>query len=341
MSKNNETSITPYDDLKKELASDEIIERFHMALGEQRGNAFIVSILNMVSKDRNLQDTEPRSIILSCMKGAALNLPIDPELGFAWVIPYRDRHKGYKVAQMQIGYKGFLQLALRTGQYSALNVGYVYEGQEVKENQVTGEITIEGEKLSDLVTDYVGYLRLTSGYEHYEHWPRARMWAHAKRYAPTWGQGEEPKKSSPWHTHFDEMARGKVLKHLLKNYGLLAISDQDRERMQALEEAISIDDHPDLQDEQSSEVIEGEVITDELDYPEEPPLDPIEPPQSEHVETFIDTDQPSMEEQALEREARDIEDRLRKQMSGANALNEKLNQLNATLEKKRSEREGA
>lgn len=211
-----ETAITPqYGKLRSMISSDQVQERFRQIMG-QRAGQFLASVLNTVYLTKALQDCEPGSIITAAITAAALDLPVDPNLGFAWIIPYR--MKGNKIARFQIGYKGLVQLALRTRQYSDINVAEIYTGEKVRVDRLTGRITLNGSRTGDEVTGYVAYFKLTSGFEKCLFWTVEEIRTHAQKYSQSYGND-----SSTWKTHFDAMARKTVLSNLLKRFGILSI----------------------------------------------------------------------------------------------------------------------
>lgn len=179
---------------------------------KERSPQFVSSLLQVGNSLG--ADCEPTSIIASAMTAAALNLPIDKNLGFAWIVPYRGQSG--KVAQFQMGYKGYIQLALRTGQYARLNVCEVYEGELEKYDRLTGDLVINSTlKKSDKIVGYASYLKLVSGFEHAEYWTSEEVEAHAKRYSKAYSGGRE----TPWKTHFDEMAMKTVLGMHIRKWG--------------------------------------------------------------------------------------------------------------------------
>lgn len=190
-------------------------DRFNEIL-KDRTPQFISSILQVGNSLG--PDCEPKSIIGSAMIAAALNLPIDKNLGFAWLVPYKNR--GQKSAQFQMGYKGYVQLALRTGQYSRLNVCKVYDGELGGMDKLTGDLTLDAsKKKSDKVIGYASYIRLTSGFEHAEYWSVETVQEHAKRYSQAYRSGFE----TPWKTHFDEMAMKTVLSMHIRRWGPMSV----------------------------------------------------------------------------------------------------------------------
>lgn len=211
-------AITPYQQLKKMISSDEIQARFQEVLG-QKAQGFLTSVLNTVYLNDNLSQADPNSIMTSALTAAALDLPVDPNLGFSWIIPYNV--KGQKVARFQLGYRGYIQLALRTGQYETINVVEIYEGEEIKEDRLTGKVILNGKRVSDQVKGYVAYFRLLNGFEKYLLKYKSEIEAHAKKYSKSWGN-----QSSPWTSDFDKMAKKTVLKELISKYGIMSIQMQ-------------------------------------------------------------------------------------------------------------------
>lgn len=185
---------------------------------KDRSPQFVSSLLQVGASLGD--DCEPVSIISSAMIAAALNLPIDKNLGFAWIVPYNT--KNGKVAQFQMGYKGYIQLALRTGQYSRLNVCEVYEGELEKYDKLTGDLVINSaSKKSDKIVGYASYLRLTSGFEHAEYWSIEEVEAHAKRYSKAYKSNFD----TPWKSHFDEMAMKTVLSMHIRKWGPMTTAE--------------------------------------------------------------------------------------------------------------------
>lgn len=104
---------------------------------KDKSDGFMASVLNLVSNDSYLSSTEPMTIVTSAMVAASLDLPVDKNLGYAWIVPYKGK------AQFQLGYKGYIQLAQRSGQYKALNVIEVYEGELKGWNRLTEEFEFD------------------------------------------------------------------------------------------------------------------------------------------------------------------------------------------------------
>lgn len=197
-------------------------------LGEKKAE-FVANITTLVSNDAKLQECEANSIIFSALKATALDLPLDPNLGMAYVIPFKNTKKGIKEAQFQIGYKGFTQLAIRSGQFKTINVRDVREGEIVGEDFISGEMQfkrVEGREGKPII-GYVAYFRLINGFEKMSYWRVEELVEHAKKYSQTYtSQYQNVRDSSKWTTDFDGMAKKTVIKLLLSKYAPLSIQMQ-------------------------------------------------------------------------------------------------------------------
>lgn len=208
------------------LKQDSYKRRFNELLGK-KAPAFVSSIIN-VSNLSSLKGAEPNSILSSAVVAATLDLPIDQNLGFAYIVPYVS--KGVKTAQFQMGYKGFIQLAMRTGQYKTINAIEIYEGEIRRVNRLTGEIEFnEDEELinRDIVVGYIAYFKLLNGFEKTVYMSKDEMDRHAKKYSQSYSSSKKwVVDSSLWTTDFDGMAIKTVMKRLLSKYGILSIEMQ-------------------------------------------------------------------------------------------------------------------
>lgn len=197
-------------------------------LGEKR-NSFVNNLTALVANNKNLQECEPISVMYAGIKATALDLPLDPNLGFAYVIPYKNNRENKTEAQFQIGYKGFIQLAIRSGQFQTINVAEVKEGELIDEDLVTGEIKFKKlpnrEQLRTI--GYVAYFRLINGFEKMSYSSVEQIDAHAKKYSQTYSSKTEYiRNSSKWTTDFDAMAKKTALKLLLSKYAPMSVEMQ-------------------------------------------------------------------------------------------------------------------
>ena len=214
--------------LQQLLNSTGIKRRFEELL-DQSAPSFISSILTIFNNNPKLRECSPNSIIAAAGIAAALKLPINPNLGFAFIVPYKDH------ATFQLGTKGFVQLAMRSGQYRTLNAGAVREGQIKEIDFETGEL-IRGEKISDEIVGYVAYMELLNGFKKTLYMTIEELKAHAEKYSQSYAYDvRSGRKSSVWSTNFDAMARKTVLKRLLSNYGVISIDQQSAALATALQ----------------------------------------------------------------------------------------------------------
>jgi recombination protein RecT len=208
------------------LSRADIRKRFEDMLGKKAAG-FMSSILSITNQSKELQVADPKSILSAAAIAASLDLPINPNLGFAHIIPYKGKD-GTK-AQFQMGWKGFVQLAQRSAQYRTINVSIVCEGELVKHDKFTGETEFnQNTKKSDKVIGYVAYFRLLSGFEKYLFMSHEDAMAHGKRYSKSFANP-----NSPWQTMFDIMSMKTVTKLLLAKWGPLSIDMQMQLAMRA------------------------------------------------------------------------------------------------------------
>lgn len=211
--------ISPVNQMKHLLANQGIQNLFFDALKENK-DRFLTSIIDLYNGDSYLQGCDPKEVAMEALKAATLNLPINKSLGYAYIVPFKN--KGKLTPQFQIGYKGYIQMAQRSGQYRALNAGIIYDGMEVKKNYLKGTFEIIGEPKSDKVLGYFAYFELLNGYEKAIYMTKEEVKNHAERYSQAYGSDY-----SPWKKQFDEMAQKTVLKRLLTKYGVLTTEFED------------------------------------------------------------------------------------------------------------------
>ncbi|MGI6078997.1 MAG: recombinase RecT [Fastidiosipilaceae bacterium] len=209
-------SLTPVQRLKNIISAESVQEQFRNAL-QDGAPLFVASLIDIYSNDKYLQQCQPQAVIMEALKAATLKLPINKNLGFAYIVPYKNS-KGQSEPQFQIGYKGYIQLAMRTGQYKYINADVVYEGELKGNNKVTGEIDLTGEAISEKVIGYFAYIETVNGFKKTIYWSKERVIAHAKRYSKSFNI-----KSSAWQTNFDEMALKTMLRNLLSKYGVMSV----------------------------------------------------------------------------------------------------------------------
>lgn len=209
--------------LKALVNADVTKKKFQEMLGNKAAG-FLTSLMNTTNGNAQLQQADPNSILKAGAIAATLDLPIDPNLGFAYIVPYNN--KGKNEAQFQMGYKGFVQLAIRTGQYKRINVTELYEGQFESYDPITDELKYNlDNRLSDEITHYVAYFQTINGFEKYNVMSKEEIETHAKKFSKTYSY-----KGSSWQTNFNTMAKKTVLKLLLSKFGILSIEMQTAQK---------------------------------------------------------------------------------------------------------------
>lgn len=231
-------SITVKDYIKKPLVQDTIKERL-----QGKAQQFTVSLLSTIGSNSALAQCEPQSVLTAAMTAASLDLPINQNLGFAYIIPYKGQ------AQFQMGYKGFIQLAQRSGQFKTINVSEVKDGEIKNIDRLTGDIEFswieEGrDKLQTI--GYVGYMELTNGFHKTLYMTIEELKSHGLRFSQTMKKGY-----GLWTSDFDAMASKTVIKLLLAKYAPLTVEMQkaqlaDQAVIKGEDEYEYIDNTPEL-----------------------------------------------------------------------------------------------
>ena len=199
--------------LKGYFDNDAVKKNLQAMLG-QKAQGFATSVLSCVSNNKLLQNAEPASVYSSAMVAASLDLPIQPNLGFAAIVPY-----GHQ-AQFQIMTKGLLQLAIRSGQYERVTNTIVHKGELVKYDPFKDEYEFDASKReSDEIVGFMAYFRTIGGYEKYFYMTKEEALAHGKRYSKSFNNGV-------WASDPDAMCLKTVLKLLLSKYGILSVEMQ-------------------------------------------------------------------------------------------------------------------
>lgn len=196
----------------------------------EKSDPFMGSLMTLVGGDDYLAKAEPMTIIASALKAATMDLPIDKNLGYAYIVPFNRSEKvgsqwiTHNEAQFILGYKGYIQLAQRSGQYKSLNALAVYEGQMISWNPLTEEFVFDyNGKLSDVVIGYVGFFELLNGFKKTVYWTKQEIEAHRIKN----GKGKDKTKlSGAWRDNYDQMAIKTVLRNLLSKWGILSVEMQ-------------------------------------------------------------------------------------------------------------------
>ena len=195
-------------------------------LAERKGE-FVNNLTAVVANDSKLQACEPVTLLYSALKATALRLPLDPNLGQAYIIPYKNNKENKTEAQFQIGWKGFVQLAIRSGQFATINTTEIREGELQGYDLISGELHIQAvaDRESKPIVGYLAYFRLTNGFSKSLYMTAEEVEQHATRYSQSY-RGKY-KDSSLWATDKDAMAKKTVLKLLLNRFAPLSVDMQN------------------------------------------------------------------------------------------------------------------
>lgn len=209
------------------LTQDAVKNQINKVIGGKDGQRFISAIVSAVNTNAALSECTNQSILSGALLGESLKLSPSPQLGQYYLVPFNDKNKG-KVAQFQLGYKGYIQLAIRSGQYKKLNVLAIKEGELIKFDPLTEEIEvrlIEDEEAREQA-ETIGYYAMfeyTNGFRKAIYWSKKKMEAHALKYS----KGYQAKKGYTfWEKDFDGMAYKTMLRQLISKWGIMSIEMQ-------------------------------------------------------------------------------------------------------------------
>lgn len=274
------------------IQSDTYKNLINRTLGDKdRATRFIASISSAVATNQSLQECDAGTILSGALLGESLNLSPSPQLGQYYLVPFNDSKKGCKVAQFQLGYKGYIQLAIRSGQYKKLNVLAIKRGELVKYDPLNEEIEVkliedEEERENAETIGYYAMFEYTNGFKKSLYWSKRKMLSHADKYSQAFSlnatNGKYPKVSyedyeagnynkkdewlysSYWYKDFDGMAYKTMLRQLISKWGIMSIDMQ-----QAMEQDMTT-----INTDGTYEYVDNEVDTT-LAPIEEPKNDPF------------------------------------------------------------------
>lgn len=215
------------------MSSDAVKQKVNEMIGGKDGQGFITSIISAVSTNPELAKCEHSTILSAAMQGAALKLSPSNQLGHYYLVPYDDNKNHRMVAQFQMGYKGYIQLAMRSGQYRDLDVMDIREGEYKGKDKYTGKPVIEfieddGTREDMPIVGYFVYFELLNGFRKSLYWSRAKMEKHAMQYSK--GYASDVKKGNQytfWSKDFNGMAYKTMLRQLLSKWGVMSIEMQN------------------------------------------------------------------------------------------------------------------
>lgn len=292
------------------LTQDAVKKQINSIVGGKNGTRFISSIVSAVQTTPALQECTNPSILSAALLGEALNLSPSPQLGQFYMVPFDNKKKGCKEAQFQLGYKGYIQLAKRSGVYKKINVISIKEGELISYNPLEEELEVnliedDYERESTPTIGYYAIFEEVNGYRHSIYWSKQKMLAHAEKYSFAFyknggakslellEQGKIPEKdlwkySSFWFKDFDGMAHKTMLRQLISKWGTMSIDLQ-----KAIDKDMAV-----IQEDGSADYVEN--AAEELDN------DNVVAEQ-EIKEVQPETKEPEPDKEANQREASDIE----------------------------------
>lgn len=206
-----------------------------------RARRFTASITSAVAVNAALQECDAGTILAGALLGESLNLSPSPQLGQFYLVPFNDRKAGCKKAQFVLGYKGYVQLALRSGQYADLDVMEIKQGEYLGKDPTTGKpkfafIEDDDQRTSAPTIGYMAYFEYLNGFRKVMYWSKEKMMTHADTYSPAFSrlkyeelqagkipQSEAWKFSSFWYKQFDDMAKKTMLRQLISKWGIMSI----------------------------------------------------------------------------------------------------------------------
>lgn len=261
------------DMLKSVLNAPSVQDQFKNALGAHK-DTFVASLIDLYTGDKSLQTCKPNAVIAEALRAATLKLPLNKALGFAYIVVYNNNKKqdnGTWVKEPTPtfipGYKSYIQLAMRTGQYRTINADKVYEGEISFPDKLRGEISFNGQRTSDKVIGYFCYFELLNGFSKTLYMSVEDIARFAKTYSPSVPQkttvedlvklaGTPPSKKVGWEGNFDAMALKTVIRNLLSKYGYLSVE---------MQQAITSDINYESSTEKRDTIIEEEANKEVID----------------------------------------------------------------------------
>lgn len=238
VNRNQKGGLTAY------LTQDAVKNQINKVVGGKNGTRFVSSIVSAVQTTPALQECTNPSILSAALLGEALNLSPSPQLGQFYMVPFKNKKKGVTEAQFQLGYKGYIQLAIRSGYYKKLNVIAIKEGELIRYNPLEEEIEVsliedDIEREETPTAGYYAMFEYENGFKKSMYWSKKKMLAHADKYSAAFSakslelleagkipDSEKRKYSSFWYKDFDGMAMKTMLRQLISKWGIMSIDLQ-------------------------------------------------------------------------------------------------------------------
>ena len=255
----NALSVKPTTSLTAYLTGDAVKNQINKVVGGSNGDRFISSLMSAVQANPTLQECSNSSLVNAALLGYSLNLSPSPQLGYFYFAPFWDNDNTYdqhgrvvnkkayaaqmhvsekslpsvRAAQFQMGYRGYLQLAMRSGQYKKINTVEIKEGEFVSYNPLFEELKVNiienpDERMQRKSIGYYAMFEYLNGFRKEMYWTEGQMRAHAQKYSKSYKYG-------PWSTEFDKMANKTLIRQLLGHYGIMSL---DMERAYAADQGV-------------------------------------------------------------------------------------------------------
>jgi recombination protein RecT len=275
------------------MTSPAVVNKVNNMVGGKDGQRFITAIVSAVSSNNALQECDFTSIMSAAMLGESLKLSPSPQLGQYYMVPYNNKKKGTKDAQFQLGYKGYIQLAIRSGYYKKINVVSIKEGELISYDPLNEEIDVKLienplERENAKTIGYYAMFEYNKSYGSFRktmYWPKEKMEIHADTYSTAFNlvtykkiengqipQNEMWKYSSFWYKNFDDMAYKTMLRHLISRWGIMSIELQN-----AIESDMAVineDGSKDYVDNNNNVIVDTPSATETItETQEEAPMD--------------------------------------------------------------------
>ena len=232
----NEVATTKKMGIAGFLAQEAVKANVESVVGTKDSQRFISSVVSAVQTNPQLAECTNASILSAALLGQSLNLPQSPQLSYFYIVPYNNKKKikdekgretevTVKEGVFQLGYRGYIQLAMRSGQYQKIHAVEIKEGELKSYNPITDEFEFEPitnyeERQKKPVAGYYGFFILNNGSKKELYWDKARMEAHAKKYSAAYRKGWS---SSFWGSDFDEMAKKTIIRQLISKWGIMSV----------------------------------------------------------------------------------------------------------------------
>lgn len=223
---NNQVANRPKMSFTQFMGADVVQKRAIQILGEKKALSFTSSIISAVQMNPGLQECEPKSIFNAALLGESLNLSPSPQLGQYYLVPFNN--KNGKQAQFQLGYKGYIQLAIRSGYYKKINVLAIKKGELIKYDPLNEEIEVnliddEVEREETETTGYYAMFEYTNGFRKSIYWSKPKMIKHAEKYSAGY---KAHKGYTFWEKDFDGMAYKTMIRQLISKWGIMSVEMQ-------------------------------------------------------------------------------------------------------------------